>query len=251
MALLTGLVSYWKMDEVSGTRADSHGANDLTDTNTVGSVAGKLNLAANFVAVNSEELSVADNASLAFTTAFSTSFWLRQTTLAVDRAFIAKWTFQTDGEFAIQSGTATASGMAIYLTDTAADGGAQCRMLFDSGFIAGTWYHVAVVYDGSLVGNAARLKVWVDNVAKTLTVSAGSVIAAIRNGTASLIMGRFGGTLTRYLNGDMDEVGLWNRALTSTEVAQLYNSGEPLAYPFGEGGTSLSSRTRISISIGV
>lgn len=33
--LLTNLVSYWKLGEVSGTRNDSHGTNHLTDNNTV------------------------------------------------------------------------------------------------------------------------------------------------------------------------------------------------------------------------
>lgn len=34
-----GLISAWKLDEVSGTRADAHGENDLVDNNTVGSAA--------------------------------------------------------------------------------------------------------------------------------------------------------------------------------------------------------------------
>ena len=33
-----------------------------------------------------------------------------------------------------------------------------------------------------------------------------------------------------YFNGNLDEVGFWYRALTSTEVTQLYNSGAGLPY---------------------
>ena len=29
----------------------------------------------------------------------------------------------------------------------------------------------------------------------------------------------------------MDEVGVWSRALSSSEIAQLYNSGSGLSYP--------------------
>ena len=32
-------------------------------------------------------------------------------------------------------------------------------------------------------------------------------------------------------NGVMDEVGIWSRALSSTEIEELYNSGDGLAYP--------------------
>ena len=33
------------------------------------------------------------------------------------------------------------------------------------------------------------------------------------------------------MNGIIDEVGFWNRELTSSEVTDLYNSGAGLAYP--------------------
>ncbi|MDA2917638.1 hypothetical protein MYX64_12505, partial [Nitrospinae bacterium AH_259_B05_G02_I21] len=60
--LLTDLKAHWKLNEASGTRSDSHGSNDLTDNNTVGQAAGKIGNAADFIRVNSEYLSIADNA---------------------------------------------------------------------------------------------------------------------------------------------------------------------------------------------
>src|SRR6056300_304684 len=36
----TDLVSFWKLDEASGTRVDAFGSNDLTDNNTVGQGTG-------------------------------------------------------------------------------------------------------------------------------------------------------------------------------------------------------------------
>jgi hypothetical protein len=48
MALTDSLISYWKMDETSGTRYDSHGTNHLTDNNSVGSLTGKINSSAYF-----------------------------------------------------------------------------------------------------------------------------------------------------------------------------------------------------------
>jgi hypothetical protein len=35
------------------------------------------------------------------------------------------------------------------------------------------------------------------------------------------------------LDGQMDEVGIWRRALTPAEITALYNSGTGLSYPFG------------------
>ena len=58
--LLNGLVSWWDLDEASGTRFDSHTANDvndLTDNNTVTQATGKVGNAAQFTAANLEHLS--------------------------------------------------------------------------------------------------------------------------------------------------------------------------------------------------
>ena len=41
--LLTNLVSWWELDEASGTRVDKHGSNDLTDNNTVTDAEGLTN----------------------------------------------------------------------------------------------------------------------------------------------------------------------------------------------------------------
>lgn len=35
-----------------------------------------------------------------------------------------------------------------------------------------------------------------------------------------------------YFDGELDEVGLWNRVLSDAEVASLYNSGSARTYPF-------------------
>ena len=37
------------------------------------------------------------------------------------------------------------------------------------------------------------------------------------------------------MDGTLDEVGLWNRALTPTEITTLYQSGSGLQYPFNTG----------------
>ena len=76
MALTDNLVSWWELDEASGTRNDAHGSNHLTDGNTVAQVAGKVGNAAQFVAANAESLSIADNANLSVSGVFSVCAWV-------------------------------------------------------------------------------------------------------------------------------------------------------------------------------
>jgi len=44
----------------------------------------------------------------------------------------------------------------------------------------------------------------------------------------------------QFFKGIIDEVGIWNRALTSTEISELYNSGNGLQYPFGISPTNFT-----------
>lgn len=78
----------------------------------------------------------------------------------------------------------------------------------------GSYQYVVVTYDGT------TLAFYINNVA-TGTVAGGSIALNME------IMGY--NTVTR-LNGAMDEVALWNRVLTSVELATLYNSGAGLGY---------------------
>jgi len=43
--------------------------------------------------------------------------------------------------------------------------------------------------------------------------------------TNALMIGRhYGGTRSDYLDGSVDEIAIWNRVLTPTEISNLYNS---------------------------
>ena len=45
-------------------------------------------------------------------------------------------------------------------------------------------------------------------------------------------MGRQAGGAPFYVDGIIDEVGIWARSLSDAEVTQLYNAGAGLTYPF-------------------
>jgi Concanavalin A-like lectin/glucanases superfamily len=97
----------------------------------------------------------------------------------------------------------------------------------------GTWYHVVMVFDGTQIGNANRLKMYVNNVQYTLTFT-GTIPSVTTTSTAKLgigndiyTAGNFG-----FTNGYIDEVGIWSRALSVAEINSLYNSGVGKTYPF-------------------
>src|SRR3990167_10109236 len=87
MALTDNITAYWKLDESSGNAADSVASNTLTNTNTVGYSAGKINNAADFVGANSTYFIA--GSPVAALGAKSYSFWTKVTTITQDDAWLA------------------------------------------------------------------------------------------------------------------------------------------------------------------
>jgi hypothetical protein len=124
-----------------------------------------------------------------------------------------------------KTGTATASRFGIILRDlqkiqiiTYAN-----DVIFDSSFNWGTinlndgnWHHYLVTFES---GNTFKL--YVDNTyigIKTASASSLNTGSGLFIGAAS-----YGAGPQRFFDGLIDEVGIWNTVLTSTQVAEIYN----------------------------
>jgi len=230
--LPTNLVSYWGLEESSGTRYDLHGSNDLTDNNTVVGATGKIGNGADFERGNSESLSIADNASLSITGDFSISAWIKLESLPS----VAGEQYNIITKFATGAGNPRGYYLAV-------NGGNELNVLyrnasdqttaiaaqsnaFDSGDL-GTWVHVACAVDVS----AATAALYINGSSVTATVTEGSATSIV-DSTAAFHMGSFdtGGATTGYFDGVIDELGIWSRILTSGEITALYNGGDGLPY---------------------
>jgi hypothetical protein len=86
--------------------------------------------------------------------------------------------------------------------------------------VANMWYHVSCVYDGSQL---------IEYVNGVLLGSAGSATGSVTDETSSartLQLGRRIATGGSNLNGILDDARLYNRALSASEILQLYNMGK-------------------------
>lgn len=234
--LLTGLTSYYELDESSGNAADSYSANTLTNNNTVTYGTGKINNGGIMVSASKQNLSITNFVG-ASTNGATFSAWVKYSALPsstfnpgivmagggsspfvthflrlVNTAGVYTWAWArikngTGNSFAISSASVSPS--------------------------TGTWYHVVGVTNGSTLA-----ALYVDGV---LVASTGVVDTASgssgTNTDTSFRLGReyyTGDDLaSRYIDATIDEVGIWARALSSSDVLTLYNSGTGLQYPFG------------------
>jgi hypothetical protein len=216
--LLNDLNAYWNLDETSGTRFDkTSNSNDLTDNNTVGSATGKISNAGDFVAANSEYLSVANNASLQTGDIdFTIAFWVYFDSLTAN--IIASKRDGSGSEYQIYMGGSSPYRIKFAVFNPSLSVVEDTSLGTPS---LSTWYFIVC---------------WYDSAANTLNIQSnnGTVVTATGISPPSTTTARFniGEAVGFYMNGRIDEFGFWKRILTSSERTELYNSGSGLTYPF-------------------
>lgn len=228
MSLLDNLISFWELEEASGTRNDAHGTNHLTDNNTVTQVTGKVGSCAHFDVASSEYLSHSSNSSLQMgDIAFTICAWVKldsnQTGQIVakdsDAANSRDYTIQTIDE-------GGSSKVRWYITGGAGPSFVDGTTLLSTN----TWYFLVAWHDP--IADTVTLQI--NNGTPDIATTAG--IAPDVSSTEFRIGARVYATVEGYFNGLIDQVGIWKRLLTSDERSQLYNSGNGLSYTAMGGG---------------
>lgn len=221
MALIDNCVAYWNMNETSGTRDNATGtaALDLVDKNTVSYGTGKIDNAADLERDNNEYFSITNaNAGTYFEglSEMSIFLWVKfeSVATATREPFYTSW--------ASNSGTLFYKDDSDILSFIIGNG----TPTFDSVSWApssSVWYHVGVTY------NAGAIKFYLDGT--QLGADQSSTITTIPTTGNDVNIGKRTDSAA-YLDGLIDEMGIWQRALSAAEVTELYNGGAGLTYPF-------------------
>jgi hypothetical protein len=101
----------------------------------------------------------------------------------------------------------------------------------------GQWHHFVGTFAGS-AGNAqpSQFTVYIDGVlvaSDVINSATPTTVVPVNNNNTQLLIGNHQRWTDRVFKGSIDEVGVWNRALTSTEVAQLYGSNRNVTWSTG------------------
>ncbi len=205
-------VLWLKLDESSGTMAaDSSGSgNNGTATGALAwqPSGGQLRGAADFDGATSY-LNVPDSASLDVTTAFTLTYWFKVNTIN-GAGLVSKRNSLNDNN-AFTTFLQTDARLNVDI-DTNND-----RFTSNTAFSTGVWYHVAVVFDGTLAA-ASRAKLYVNGV---LDITADETSATIPNYNSPFKVGLIHTGATTFLDGLVDDVRLYRRALPASEVAMV------------------------------
>lgn len=224
--LLTNLISHWRLDELSGAALDTHGGNTLTDNNTVTSAAGKIGTARHFAVVNTEHLSIPDNAALSMGDIdFTIACWVRfTTTTGAERCIVGKWR-NTGDQREYWLHYVNSLDRISFNVDPTGLGAATYRVVANTlgAPSTATWYFIVAWHDAA----ANTINIQINNG----TVDSAAHTLGVFNGTADFSIGSLGG-LFEFFDGQIDSFSVWKRVLTSDERSFLWNNGSGRDYPF-------------------
>jgi hypothetical protein len=222
--LLTTLITYWALDEASGTRVDSTGIKNLVPINAPVGAAGKINNGCQFVAASSQYLLAGDSATLRVTSSFTFSAW-------------AKLASNTGGaELVLAKDEGSTSGglrdYSIFHHPTAGyvfsvNDPATIAVAVGTPASTGVWTHIVVWWDSA----DSKLRIRINDT----TTYVSTMTGALTQTAANFYMGVYGNnaggaTAATYFDGIIDEVGFWKRLLTASEITVLYNGGNGTPY---------------------
>ncbi|MEK7624909.1 MAG: LamG domain-containing protein [Patescibacteria group bacterium] len=207
--LKTGLVGHWTMDgmDVTSTVAIDKSGNGNNGTSTLIRVStGKIGQAAQFNGT-SNYIGVASNASLNLTGNMSASVWWK-----TPRTFSNSYTFVAKYDGAIQPYNyfydSAQDKMGFYASD--GDPATYCSV---ANLKVNTWYNLVWSYSGSTI------TCYVNGSPR----GTASFTTARSGNSASLTIGQTANT--NWVNGLLDDIRVYSRALSATEVMQLYRMG--------------------------
>lgn len=248
--LRRGLVGDWMLEESSGVRYDkSPYGNTLTPTNSPGSAVGKQGYGTLFSASSSQQLSRPDNASLSMlNTSFTVSAWAKFYTIpssANGRCLVSKWlsTGSTNREFALTLEYATSNEFVFYCSTNGTFAGAKSAKVSGVTVETNIWYFLCAWLDT----NTASLNISVNNG----TVATNSFSGTCFDGVAPFSLGVLNNS-QYFMDGIVDDVGIWKRVLSDSERAVLYNQGIGNHFPWSYGSGNygnLSTNQTLSIVV--
>lgn len=88
------------------------------------------------------------------------------------------------------------------------------------------WYNIVATYDGRGGSNAnLGINIYINGQLQTLSYTGSSSYFAMNNTNAAVRIGRY--STGNYFDGSISNALIWNTALTSAQVTEIYNEGLP------------------------
>ena len=214
-----GLVGYWTFDGPSidwhtNTVADMSGQGNtgtlISMSTTSSPTPGKIGQALNFNG-SSNYIDLGMPFSLVISNAITLSVWEKSSVGNVQQSMISRWGGSSSYSLVKNFATGGTPNEVKFLVS----GTSNVRLDASATLDDGKWHLVTATYNGAIQA------IYVDG---TLVASQESTGSITDNG-GPVTIGNQWVTSDQYFNGQLDDVRIYNRALSASEIKQLYNAG--------------------------
>jgi hypothetical protein len=208
MALTDNLQAFYKLSDTS----DSSGNNrTLTNNGNVTFAPGKIGNAAVFDGSNYLQ---ANNVTLGGQSEFTVSFWFNNSDTSGQVDLLGQWPGNQDNIFFYVL-TPDQDNTRIVTSTVGSEGSDEFSGFAPYDLSNGTWHHTVFTL------NSTGGSLYLDG---QLLVLGNNTIQSLNATNAPFYIGRVE-EAARNQSRMLDALGIWNRALSNAEVAELYNSG--------------------------
>ena len=105
--------------------------------------------------------------------------------------------------------------------------GLYCYLTLNSVVSNDVWHNLALVYDGSGATNTDKIKIYINGVDKSSSLTfVGTVPTALNASIGNLWLGNGQNYNSPFL-GNIDEFAIWNSSLTQENITSIYGGGTP------------------------
>lgn len=212
--------SLWlKLDETAGTVAMDSSGNGGNGTLTGGGVWSTDSVAGRALRLNGTNsvLTVPDSAMIEPRSAFTLSYWFKANSFnPAGAGLVSKRNAPTDNNSFTSFLQGNPSDAAYRKINVDINGNGS-RFGSTTLINLGTWYHVAIVFDGALPA-AERSKLYINGL---LDATGAQTFASVPDFTSSLRLGLTHSGASTWFDGWIDEVRFFRRSLDPAEIAAL------------------------------
>ena len=177
---------------------------------------------------------------------FTISYWINPITINGTKTIFSHWITGGSNENTPAGFYTNISDTSIFTNYIVGFGVGSYKKI-----IPNSWYNVVIIYDGTQSVNTNRQKLYINGLLQNLDFQClycssnippniGSIASYTSIG-ARLINNNW----TEFFNGSIDDIGIWNRALTQLEVTALYRgcSDTIITQPSNISGNKGSNKT--------
>jgi hypothetical protein len=246
--LLDNLVAYWDFESgtanhVSATGGAAYNGSLLDNASTSGT--SKVGTGALLMDGNGDYMDVTANVNV--NQPWAVSAWFRTTVASAGtvRHFVYESVGNpTSGGYAMSYGLregnpTDSTAFQLFCDNTAPTADVSASKQVPDASVPNTWHHIVTIFKPATPTEAGSLIGYLDGVQEyNLVIPVNTTVVA----AAGFHVGTYRLADGRWFNGSIDEVAIWNRALTPAEAVEVYTRGS-------QGDTLTEEKISVALSV--